>query len=234
MTVHLTHWGTFEAVSDGERLTEVRPWRGDPEPMPLIDNVVDAHRHPARIDQPYVSGPAGWTDGPAPTEARGRDEFVPVDWESALDLVADELRRVHGEHRPVGDLRRLLRLGQRGPVPPRAEPTQAVPRARRWFHQFGQQLLPTALTEPSSCRTFSSPNAESLLPPQLAGDRRAHRTVGGLRMMPRKNTAVASGGNAHHDMVAGGCGAPGRVVAGFVTVGPLADDMPGGGPRPTG
>ena len=21
MTVHLTHWGTFEAVSDGERLT---------------------------------------------------------------------------------------------------------------------------------------------------------------------------------------------------------------------
>ena len=39
MTTHLTHWGAFEAVSDGERLTEVRPWRGDPEPMPLIDNV---------------------------------------------------------------------------------------------------------------------------------------------------------------------------------------------------
>ena len=39
MTVHLTHWGTFEAVSDGERLTEVRPWRGDPEPMPLTDYI---------------------------------------------------------------------------------------------------------------------------------------------------------------------------------------------------
>ena len=50
MTVHLTHWGTFEAVSDGERLTDVRPWRGDPEPMPLIENVASAQHHPARIE----------------------------------------------------------------------------------------------------------------------------------------------------------------------------------------
>jgi hypothetical protein len=28
MTVHLKRWGAFEAVSDGERLTCVRPWRG--------------------------------------------------------------------------------------------------------------------------------------------------------------------------------------------------------------
>jgi hypothetical protein len=52
--------GTFEAVSDGERLIEVRPWRGDPEPMSLIGNVVSAaspgppHRRAA-----YAQGLAG-------------------------------------------------------------------------------------------------------------------------------------------------------------------------------
>src|SRR6266700_5506540 len=58
MSVHLTHWGAFEAVSDGERLTEVRPWRGDPEPVPLIGNVASAQHHPARITWPYVR--KGW------------------------------------------------------------------------------------------------------------------------------------------------------------------------------
>ena len=60
MSVHLTHWGAFEAVSDGERLTEVRAWRGDPEPMALIDNVASAQHHPARIAQPHVR--KGWLD----------------------------------------------------------------------------------------------------------------------------------------------------------------------------
>ena len=59
MTVHLTHWGAFEAVSDGERLTEVRPWRGDPEPMPQIGNVASAQHHPARITRPQMLSLSG-------------------------------------------------------------------------------------------------------------------------------------------------------------------------------
>src|SRR5579863_10538859 len=101
MTVHLTHWGTFEAVSDGERLTEVRPWRGDPEPLPLIGNVASAQHHPARIAQPHVR--KGWLDhGPgAPDRAakgRGGEPFVPVTWDTALNLLSGELRRVYGDH----------------------------------------------------------------------------------------------------------------------------------------
>ncbi|HLX49701.1 MAG TPA: molybdopterin guanine dinucleotide-containing S/N-oxide reductase [Streptosporangiaceae bacterium] len=101
MTVHLTHWGTFEAVSDGERLTEVRPWRGDPEPLPLIGNVASAQHHPARIAQPHVR--KGWLDhGPgAPDRAakgRGGEPFVPVTWDTALDLLSGELRRVYRDY----------------------------------------------------------------------------------------------------------------------------------------
>jgi biotin/methionine sulfoxide reductase len=96
MAVHLTHWGTFEAVSDGERLTEVRPWRDDPEPMPLIGNVASAQHHPARIAVPHVR--KGWLDhGPA-APGRGDEPFVPVPWDMALDLLAGELRRVYRDH----------------------------------------------------------------------------------------------------------------------------------------
>jgi biotin/methionine sulfoxide reductase len=96
MTVHLTHWGTFEAVSDGERLTDVRPWRGDPEPMPLIDNVASAQHHPARIAQPHVR--KGWLERGPGAPGRGDEPFVPVPWQTALDLLAGELGRVYRDH----------------------------------------------------------------------------------------------------------------------------------------
>ena len=96
MAVHLTHWGTFEAVSDGERLTEVRPWRGDPEPMPLIGNVASAQHHPARIALPHVR--KGWLEHGPGAPGRGDEPFVPVPWGTALDLLAGELRRVYRDH----------------------------------------------------------------------------------------------------------------------------------------
>jgi biotin/methionine sulfoxide reductase len=96
MTVHLTHWGAFEAVSDGERLTEVRPWHGDPEPVPLIGNVASAQHHPARITSPYVR--KGWLDHGPGAPGRGDEPFVPVPWDTALDLLAGELRRVYRDH----------------------------------------------------------------------------------------------------------------------------------------
>ena len=92
MTVHLTHWGAFESVSDGERLTGVRPWRGDPEPTPLIDNVASAQHHPARIAQPHVR--KGWLEHGPGAPGRGDEPFVPVSWDTALDLLSGELRRV--------------------------------------------------------------------------------------------------------------------------------------------
>jgi biotin/methionine sulfoxide reductase len=98
MTVHLTHWGAFEAVSDGERLTEVRPWRGDPEPMPQIGNVASAQHHPARIAVPHVR--KGWLDHGPGAPGRGDEPFVPVPWDTALELLAGELRRVYRDHGP--------------------------------------------------------------------------------------------------------------------------------------
>src|SRR5580704_9544928 len=97
--VHLTHWGAAEIESDGRQLTSVRPWREDPAPSRILENLT-AHRHPARVDQPHVR--RGWLeDGPA-AATRGSDVFVPVSWDVALDLLATELRRVYGRYGPDG------------------------------------------------------------------------------------------------------------------------------------
>ncbi|WP_187703243.1 molybdopterin-dependent oxidoreductase [Nocardia yunnanensis] len=98
MATHLTHWGAFEASSDGDRLTAVRPWRADPEPTPLIANIASAQHHPARIAQPHVR--RGWLEHGQGPAARGADEFVPVSWETALELLSGELSRVYGDFGP--------------------------------------------------------------------------------------------------------------------------------------
>jgi len=93
---HSSHWGAFEAeVADGT-VVAIRPYRNDPDPSPLLGNIVDSLRHPARVTQPMIR--AGWLDrGPGPDRRRGAEPFVPVSWPTAVNLVAAELRRVYAE-----------------------------------------------------------------------------------------------------------------------------------------
>src|SRR5690606_7221717 len=96
MPTHLTHWGAFEAETDGRSLTSVRPWAGDPDPRDLVHNVAEAQHHPTRVLRPAVR--RGWLeDGPERRAGRGDEPFVEVPWDTALDLVSRELQRVHAE-----------------------------------------------------------------------------------------------------------------------------------------
>src|SRR5437773_78732 len=94
---HASHWGAFEAeVSDGT-VVAIHPYRHDPDPSPLLGNIVGSLRHPARIVQPMIR--AGWLDrGPGADTRRGAEPFVPVSWTTAVDLLARELRRVYGRY----------------------------------------------------------------------------------------------------------------------------------------
>jgi biotin/methionine sulfoxide reductase len=100
------HWGAFLAeVRDG-RIVGVRPFERDPDPSPLIEAVPAGVHAVSRIAQPMVR--EGWLargkggqDGKDRNDhgaGRGRERFVPVSWERALDLVAGELARVKREH----------------------------------------------------------------------------------------------------------------------------------------
>ncbi|GAA0798902.1 molybdopterin-dependent oxidoreductase [Spirilliplanes yamanashiensis] len=91
-----SHWGAFLVDGTGSGLT-VRPRPGDPDPSPLLGNIAGAHRHPSRVARPAVR--KGWLErGPGPDPARGDEAFVEVGWDTALDLVAAELRRVRRDH----------------------------------------------------------------------------------------------------------------------------------------
>src|SRR5271168_1582657 len=83
-----SHWGSFVAEVEDGRVVGVRPFEHDPDPSPLIEAVPAGVHSQVRVAQPMVRegwlthGPGGGGDG------RGREPFVAVSWERALDLVA--------------------------------------------------------------------------------------------------------------------------------------------------
>ena len=94
-TLTLTHWGAYEVETEGRSIREVRPFRDDPDPSPIGYSMVDVER--CRVRMPSVR--ESWLEGGPATapERRGKDRFVEVGWDRALDLIAAELDRVRTE-----------------------------------------------------------------------------------------------------------------------------------------
>jgi biotin/methionine sulfoxide reductase len=92
-----SHWGAYYVHVDDERITRVEPFQGDPDPNALIHAVAEMVHSPLRIDRPYVR--LGYLKERGRSRvARGSDSFVPVSWDTALDLVEQGLRTVREEH----------------------------------------------------------------------------------------------------------------------------------------
>lgn len=94
----LSHWGAYEVVIDQGVASGLVSSRDDPDPSPIGLAMWDAYQSPLRIGRPAVR--RSWLDegAGARPELRGREEFVEVEWERALDLVAAELDRVRRQH----------------------------------------------------------------------------------------------------------------------------------------
>ncbi len=58
---HGSHWGSFDAVVENNRLVQARPFARDPFPGSLLESMPEAVHGKARIDRPYVR--AGWLRG---------------------------------------------------------------------------------------------------------------------------------------------------------------------------
>lgn len=96
--MHSSHWGVFSAVWQDDRLV-VTPHPRDPDPNDIIQNFPSALRHKARIDRPHIR--RGWLErGPGKDVSRGKDGYVPVEWDEAVSLVATELNRIKSLHGP--------------------------------------------------------------------------------------------------------------------------------------
>ncbi|WP_019448982.1 molybdopterin-dependent oxidoreductase [Cupriavidus sp. BIS7] len=98
----LAHWGAFTAIVQDGRLIRCEPFAADPCPSPLLDSIVPTVYSPTRIRTPMVR--RGWLEkrDAADGQMRGRDDFVEVSWDTALDLVASEIGRVRDTWGPSG------------------------------------------------------------------------------------------------------------------------------------
>lgn len=94
---HLAHWGAFTAVVEQGRLIRCEPFAGDPDPSPLIDSIAPMLYSDKRIRRPAIR--RSWLQQRENSDRslRGREPFVEVEWDVALDLIAAENRRVRDE-----------------------------------------------------------------------------------------------------------------------------------------
>ena len=92
------HWGVYEVQRSNGQASGLRALAEDPDPSPIGLAMWDAYRSPLRVQRPAVR--RSWLrEGPgARPELRGREPFVEVEWEQALELVANELQRVRAQH----------------------------------------------------------------------------------------------------------------------------------------
>jgi biotin/methionine sulfoxide reductase len=90
-----SHWGAFFAEVEDGRVVGVRPFEHDPDPSVLIEAIPAGVHSPIRISTPMVR--EGWR-GAGTGSGRGRERFVPLSWDHALNLVANEIARVKASH----------------------------------------------------------------------------------------------------------------------------------------
>lgn len=92
-----THWGAYRArFSDGMAVA-LEGIAGDPDPSPLGQSMIGALTDPARIGKPMVRASFLEHGHEAGGAGRGKEPFVALPWDQALDLTAGELKRVIGE-----------------------------------------------------------------------------------------------------------------------------------------
>ena len=96
--ITVSHWGAYRVATEAGRVVGVSPFERDPEPSPMIHAMPDVVHHDCRIERPMIR--RGWLENGhlSDTRGRGTEPFVPVSWEEALDLVANELDRVKNVH----------------------------------------------------------------------------------------------------------------------------------------
>ncbi|MER5392865.1 molybdopterin-dependent oxidoreductase [Saccharopolyspora sp. NPDC002686] len=217
-----SHWGAFRAATDADGTLHVEPHPADPAPSPLLGNVPGTVRHRTRVQRPAIR--RGWLDdGPGPTDARGDEEFVEVSWDTALDLVAEQLdrtRREHGNEAIFGGSYGWSSAGR-------------FHHAQSQLHRFHNTIGGYT----ASRNNYSFGTSQALLP-HLIGSTgvlldhadswqtlREHTDLvvafGGL---PGKNLSIASGGITRHT----GSAALRDLGTDLVVISPLADDIPTG------
>lgn len=92
------HWGIREVERSVDGGFRLKPYSGDADPTPIGLDQLEPGLERLRVRRPSVR--QSWLEhGPgAAPERRGREPFVEIEWDHALDLAAAELDRVRRQH----------------------------------------------------------------------------------------------------------------------------------------
>jgi biotin/methionine sulfoxide reductase len=90
-----THFGTYEVGTDETGAPRLQPFEGDPAPSPIGPGLLELAGHPLRVRQPMAR--LGWIEGSSGGAGRGKEPFVPLSWDDALDRLAREVERVRSQ-----------------------------------------------------------------------------------------------------------------------------------------
>ena len=90
-----SHWGAFNVRVEDGRVEDITPFAHDPSPNELIKSWKEMVYAPTRVARPAVR--KGFLDGDGGQE-RGRDTYVEIEWDRALDLVSGQLRQTIDRH----------------------------------------------------------------------------------------------------------------------------------------
>ncbi len=224
---HAAHWGTYR-ITEGTRGPRLTPMPGDPDPSPIGLHQLAPELARSRVSRPAVR--ESWLrHGPGSGQGeRGKDKFIEVSWDEALDLVAAELTRVretHGNEAIFGGSYGWASAGR--------------------FHHAQSQLkrFLNCIGGFVSHRDSYSLGAARVLLPHIIGDTHAlfkqHTTwevlaehcelfiaFGGV---PAKNAQISQAGVGKH-RVREGLQAMAGAGCSFVNVSPVASSLETGGP----
>ena len=94
-----SRWGVVRGHVQGGKLVRVTPFEHDYAPSVNLPGLRHLPYSPSRIRYPMVR--EGYLkNGPASRANRGKEKFVRVSWEKALELVASEMTRVYENYGP--------------------------------------------------------------------------------------------------------------------------------------
>ncbi len=93
-----THWGTYFAEVEDDRLKAVHDYEKDPAPAIIGPGIIDAVDDAVRVRRPMVRQGFLKSGAGVDRAGRGAEPFVAVSWETALDLAAAEIDRVRKTH----------------------------------------------------------------------------------------------------------------------------------------
>ena len=98
MKLTSAHWGTYQLEIKNNTVVGLKPFPFDRDPSKIGQSSLELLDGPARIKAPMVRESRYLKKTSKSTKLRGQGRFIPITWEEAINIVADELRRVIGEH----------------------------------------------------------------------------------------------------------------------------------------